>query len=146
MPDKWEYPYFCVWDSAFHAITLALIDPDFAKEQILLFTQPWYSKDNGQIPSCEFGFDEVNPPILAWAALKVDEIEHDIYGSPCDQKFLQLIFDNLQKTLDWWLKNNRLPKQSGETKEKYVGSKSVLSEHKYYSIAKDCYLGKHSGV
>jgi hypothetical protein len=120
MPDKWEYPYFCVWDSAFHAITLALIDPDFAKEQILLFTQPWYSKDNGQIPSCEFGFDEVNPPILSWAALKVDEIEHDIYGSPCDQKFLQLIFDNLQKTLDWWLKNNRLPKQSGETKEKYV--------------------------
>jgi hypothetical protein len=120
MPDKWEYPYFCVWDSAFHAITLALIDPDFAKEQILLFTQPWYSKDDGQIPSCEFGFDEVNPPILAWAALKVDEIEHDIYGSPCDQKFLQSIFDNLQKTLDWWLKNNRLPKQSGETKEKYV--------------------------
>ncbi|TRU99204.1 MAG: glucosidase [Microcystis wesenbergii Mw_QC_B_20070930_S4] len=120
MPDKWEYPYFCVWDSAFHAITLALIDPDFAKEQILLFTQPWYSKDDGQIPSCEFGFDEVNPPILAWAALKVDEIEHDIYGSPCDQKFLQSIFDNLQKTLDWWLKNNRLPKQSGETKDKYV--------------------------
>ncbi|MCU7244718.1 MAG: glucosidase [Microcystis aeruginosa WS75] len=120
MPDKWEYPYFCVWDSAFHAITLALIDPDFAKEQILLFTQSWYSKDDGQIPSCEFGFDEVNPPILAWAALKVDEIEHDIYGSPCDQKFLQSIFDNLQKTLDWWLKNNRLPKQSGETKDKYV--------------------------
>lgn len=110
MPDKWEYPYFCVWDSAFHGITLALIDPDFAKEQLCLFTKPWYMNPDGQIPSCEFNFNEVNPPILAWAGLKVDEIVQNIYGYPSDQEFLPLMFDNLTKNLDWWLDKNRLVK------------------------------------
>lgn len=120
MPDKWEYPYFCVWDSAFHAITLALIDPEFAKEQLRLFTEPWYMKPNGQIPSCEFNFNEVNPPILAWATLKVEEIEQDIYGSPCDPKFLLSMFDNLQKNLKWWFENNRPQRKTGEVRDKYL--------------------------
>ena len=109
MPDKWEYPYYCVWDSAFHAVTLALIDPDFAKEQLLLFTKPWYMHPSGQIPSCEFNFDEVNPPILAWGALKVYELENEIYApEKKDKQFLQKMFDTLLMNFTWWLSSKRL--------------------------------------
>lgn len=104
MPDKWEYPYYCVWDSAFHAVTFALIDPEFAKQQLLLFTQENYMHPEGQIPGCEFNFDDTNPPILAWAALKVYEAEQQIYGAEADVDFLSTIFNNLARNFKWWQK------------------------------------------
>ncbi|MDJ0599775.1 MAG: glucosidase [Crocosphaera sp.] len=126
MPDKWEYPYFCVWDSAFHAITLALIDPEFAKEQVKLFTTSRYMKHDGEMPSCEFNFGEGNPPILAWAALKVDEIAQDVYGDSCDKQFLKDIFDNLYSHLNWCWKQYRIPRQSGETEDRCLFSSGFL--------------------
>ncbi|MDJ0898844.1 MAG: glucosidase [Xenococcus sp. MO_188.B8] len=145
MPDKWEFPYFCVWDSAFHAVTLALIDPDFAKEQILLFTKPWYMKKNGQIPSCEFNFDELNPPILAWAALKVDEIEQEIYGPSSDQSFLPLIFDNLQKNLEWWFKTNKLDKKPGAKKDNYLFGAGFLGLDNISIVDRNQFLNPKQG-
>ncbi len=67
MPDKWEYPFFAAWDSAFHCIPLALVDPDFAKKQLDLFTREWYMKPDGQIPAYEWNFSDVNPPVHAWS-------------------------------------------------------------------------------
>ena len=69
MPDKWEYPWYAAWDLAFHCIPLALVDPEFAKEQLVLFTREWYMHPNGQIPAYEWAFNDVNPPVHAWAAL-----------------------------------------------------------------------------
>src|SRR5262249_44507128 len=71
MPDKWEYPWYAAWDLAFHTISLALVDPDFAKDQLVLFLREWYMHPNGQIPAYEWGFGDVNPPVHAWAALRV---------------------------------------------------------------------------
>ena len=71
MPDKWEYPWFAAWDLAFHMIPMARVDPDFAKQQLLLFLREWYMHPNGQIPAYEFAFGDVNPPVHAWAAWRV---------------------------------------------------------------------------
>ena len=71
MPDKWEYPWFAAWDLAFHCVPLAMLDPDFAKEQLILLGREWYQHPNGQIPAYEWAFGDVNPPVLAWAAWRV---------------------------------------------------------------------------
>jgi hypothetical protein len=75
MPDKWEYPWFAAWDTAFHVVPLAMIDPDFAKDQLLLLMREWYMHPNGQIPAYEWSFGDVNPPVHAWAAIRVYQIE-----------------------------------------------------------------------
>ena len=75
MPDKWEYPWFAAWDMAFHCVAFAMIDPDFAKDQLLLLTREWYMHPNGQIPAYEWAFGDVNPPVHAWAAIRVYQIE-----------------------------------------------------------------------
>ena len=75
MPDKWEYPWYAAWDLAFHCIPLALVDPEFAKEQLILFLREWYMHPNGQIPAYEWAFGDVNPPVHAWAAWRVYKIE-----------------------------------------------------------------------
>ena len=80
MPDKWEYPWYAAWDLAFHTIALALVDPDFAKEQLILFLREWYMHPNGQIPAYEWAFGDVNPPVHAWAAWRVYKIERRIRG------------------------------------------------------------------
>ena len=71
MPDKWEYPWYAAWDLAFHCVTFALIDPDFAKEQLILLLREWYMHPNGQIPAYEWAFSDVNPPVHALAAYRV---------------------------------------------------------------------------
>ena len=71
MPDKWEYPCFAAWDLAFHAVTIALIDADFAKQQLLQLGEPWYMHPNGQLPAYEENFSNANPPVHAWAAWRV---------------------------------------------------------------------------
>jgi mannosylglycerate hydrolase MGH1-like protein len=102
MPDKWEYPWYAAWDLAFHMIPLALIDPDFAKSQLLLFLREWYMHPNGQIPAYEWALGDVNPPVHAWAALRVYRIERKLRGAG-DRDFLQRVFHKLLLNFTWWV-------------------------------------------
>jgi hypothetical protein len=102
MPDKWEYPWFAAWDLAFHLIPLVVIDPDFAKLQLDRLTREWYMQPNGQLPAYEWAFGDVNPPVQAWAALRVYQIEQKIYGRS-DRQFLQRVFHKLLLNFTWWV-------------------------------------------
>ncbi len=102
MPDKWEYPWFAAWDMAFHCVPLAMIDPDFAKDQLLLLMREWYMHPNGQIPAYEWAFSDVNPPVHAWAAIRVYQIEHKMYGRR-DRAFLERVFQKLLLNFTWWV-------------------------------------------
>jgi hypothetical protein len=102
MPDKWEYPWFAAWDLAFHCITLALIDPDYAKEQLILLLREWYMHPNGQIPAYEWAFGDVDPPVHAWACLRVYQIDAKRAGAP-DLVFLERIFHKLLLYFTWWV-------------------------------------------
>jgi hypothetical protein len=102
VPDKWEYPWYAAWDLAFHCVPLALVDPDFAKEQILLLLREWYMHPNGQIPAYEWAFSDVNPPVLAWAAWRVYKIEKKRHGR-ADRRFLKRIFHKLLLNFTWWV-------------------------------------------
>ncbi|HEY2815699.1 MAG TPA: glucosidase [Casimicrobiaceae bacterium] len=102
MPDKWEFPWFASWDLAFHVVAFALIDPDFAKDQLLLLTREWYMHPNGQIPAYEWAFGDVNPPVHAWAAARVYQIEEKMYGRK-DRAFLERIFHKLMLNFTWWV-------------------------------------------
>ena len=102
MPDKWEYPWFAAWDLAFHCVPLAMIDPDFAKDQLLLLMREWYMHPNGQIPAYEWAFSDVNPPVHAWAAIRVYQIEQKMYGRG-DRKFLEKVFQKLLLNFTWWV-------------------------------------------
>jgi hypothetical protein len=102
MPDKWEYPWFAAWDTAFHVIAFAMIDPDFAKQQLLLLTREWYMHPNGQMPAYEWAFGDANPPVHAWAAIRVYQIEQKIYGRT-DRAFLERIFQKLLINFTWWV-------------------------------------------
>jgi hypothetical protein len=102
MPDKWEYPWFAVWDLAFHVIPLAAIDPDFAKLQLDRLTREWYMQPNGQLPAYEWAFGDVNPPVQAWAALQVYQIEQKYYGKR-DRPFLERVFHKLMLNFTWWV-------------------------------------------
>jgi hypothetical protein len=102
MPDKWEYPWYAAWDLAFHTIPLALVDPDFAKEQLVLFLREWYMHPNGQIPAYEWAFGDVNPPVHAWAAWRVYKIDKRLRGRG-DREFLERIFQKLLLNFTWWV-------------------------------------------
>lgn len=102
MPDKWEYPYFCAWDTSFHCIPMLLIDPDFAKRQIELLTREWYLHPNGQLPAYEWNFSDVNPPVLAWSAWRAYKIDGKMSGKP-DRDFLRGIFNKLLLNFTWWV-------------------------------------------
>ncbi|MEO8648183.1 MAG: glucosidase [Acidobacteriota bacterium] len=102
MPDKWEYPWYAAWDLAFHCIPLALVDPDFAKHQLILMLREWYMHPNGQIPAYEWAFGDVNPPVHAWAAMRVYQIEKKIRGKG-DRKFLARAFQKLLINFTWWV-------------------------------------------
>jgi Glycosyl hydrolase family 63 C-terminal domain len=102
MPDKWEYPWYAVWDLAFHCVPLALVDSDFAKEQLILMLREWYMHPNGKIPAYEWSFDNVNPPVHAWAAWRVYKIEKKRRGKG-DREFLERIFHKLLLNFTWWV-------------------------------------------
>ena len=102
MPDTWEYPWYASWDLAFHCIALALVDPEFAKHQLTLFLREWYMHPNGQIPAYEWALGDVNPPVHAWAALRVYKIEKRIRGK-ADRTFLERIFHKLLLNFNWWV-------------------------------------------
>ena len=102
MPDKWEYPWYAAWDLAFHCIALGLVDPDFAKQQLVLFVREWYLHANGQIPAYEWAFGDVNPPVHAWAAWRVYKIEKRLRGKG-DRAFLEMVFHKLLLNFTWWV-------------------------------------------
>jgi hypothetical protein len=101
MPDKWEYPWYAAWDLAFHMIPFARIDPDFAKEQLLLFLREWYMHPNGQIPAYEFAFGDVNPPVHAWAVWRVYKMTGP--RGKRDRLFLERAFQKLLLNFTWWV-------------------------------------------
>jgi hypothetical protein len=102
MPDTWEFPWYAAWDLAFHVIPLTLIDPDFAKRQLLQLTREWYMHPNGELPAYEWAFGDVNPPVHAWAALRVFRIERKLRGKG-DYIFLERVFQKLLMTFTWWV-------------------------------------------
>ena len=102
MPDKWEYPWFAAWDLAFHCAPLALVDVDFAKQQVELLLSTRYLHPNGQIPAYEWNFSDVNPPVTAWAALLVYEREAEIRGAG-DRDFVARVFGRLLTNFTWWV-------------------------------------------
>ncbi len=102
MPDKWEYPWYAAWDLAFHCIPMAVVDPTFAKHQLLLVMREWYMKPDGQLPSYEWNFSDVNPPVQAWAALQVYNIEKRQKGVG-DIDFLKRVFQKLLINFTWWI-------------------------------------------
>src|SRR5439155_3648151 len=102
MPDKWEYPWYAAWDLAFHCIPLALVDPAFAKDQLILMLREWYMHPNGQIPAYEWAFGDVNPPVHAWAAWRVYKIDKKRKGVG-DRQFLERVFHKLLLNFTWWV-------------------------------------------
>ncbi len=98
MPDTWEYPWFAAWDMAFHCVALAHVDPAFAKYQLTLLCREWFQHPNGALPAYEWSFDDVNPPVQAWAALQVFAID-----GGRDVAFLGRIFDKLLVNFTWWV-------------------------------------------
>ncbi len=102
MPDKWEYPWYAAWDLAFHCIPLSLVDSEFAKQQLILLLREWYMHPNGQIPAYEWAFGDVNPPVHAWAALRVYKIEAKQKGV-ADRDFLERVFHKLLLNFTWWV-------------------------------------------
>lgn len=102
MPDKWEYPWYAAWDLAFHCVPLALVDADFAKEQLVLLLREWYMHPNGQIPAYEWSFSDVNPPVHAWAAWRVYKIDKKRSGRG-DTAFLEKVFHKLLLNFTWWV-------------------------------------------
>ena len=102
MPDKWEYPWYAAWDLAFHCVPLALVDCDFAKEQLVLLLREWYMHPNGQLPAYEWAFGDVNPPVHAWAAWRVYKIDKKRNGKG-DRAFLERVFHKLLLNFTWWV-------------------------------------------
>ena len=102
MPDTWEYPWFAAWDTAFHCLPLALIDAEFAKQQLDVMTREWYMHPNGQLPAYEWAFGDVNPPVHAWATWRIYKIERKMTGKG-DRLFLERLFQKLLLNFTWWV-------------------------------------------
>jgi hypothetical protein len=104
MPDKWEYPWYAAWDLAFHCVPLAMIDPEFAKRQLLLLTKEWYMHPSGKLPAYEWAFGDVNPPVHAWATWRVYQVDRDHHsGGKGDIMFLKRVFHKLLLNFTWWV-------------------------------------------
>lgn len=102
MPDKWEYPWYAAWDLAFHMIPISLVDPEWSKRQLVLMLREWYTHPSGQLPAYEWNFGDVNPPVHAWAVLRVYKITAKAQGTP-DVSFLERCFHKLMLNFTWWV-------------------------------------------
>ena len=102
MPDTWEYPWYAAWDLAFQSLTFALVDPEFAKHQLILLTREWYMHPNGQLPAYEWEFSDANPPVHAWAAFRVYQMDKTLTGVG-DRAFLERVFHKLMLNFTWWV-------------------------------------------
>jgi hypothetical protein len=103
MPDKWEYPWYAAWDLAFHCIPFAMMDSEFAKDQLDLLTREWYMHPNGQLPAYEWAFGDVSPPVHAWATWRVFQIDRKQRGDQGDLRFLERVFHKLLLNFTWWV-------------------------------------------
>jgi hypothetical protein len=119
MPDTWEYPWYAAWDLAFHCVVLARLDPCFAKEQLIMLCREWYMHPNGQLPAYEWALGDVNPPVHAWAALRVFEIAGDD-----DYRFLERIFHKLLINFTWWV-NRKDPDGSNLFEGGFLGLDNI---------------------
>jgi hypothetical protein len=123
MPDKWEYPWYAAWDLAFHCVNIAIIDPDFAKDQLVLLLREWYMNPNGQLPAYEWAFSDVNPPVHAWAAWRVYKIERRVRGV-ADRGFLEKVFHKLLLNFTWWV-NRKDPEGSNIFQGGFLGLDNI---------------------
>jgi len=101
MPDKWEYPWFAAWDLAFHVVPFSQIDPEYAKQQMILLLREWYMHANGELPAYEFAFDDVNPPVHAWACYRIYKMTGP--RGHRDRTFLERVFHKLLINFTWWV-------------------------------------------
>ncbi len=103
VPDKWEYPWFAAWDLAFHCVALAGVDPELAKAQLILLLREWYMHPNGQLPAYEWNLGDANPPVHAWAAWRVFQIDRERHDGRGDRAFLERVFHKLLINFTWWV-------------------------------------------
>jgi len=140
MPDPWEYPWFAAWDLAFHCIPLSHVDPAFAKHQLLLMLREWFMHPNGQLPAYEWKFEDVNPPVHAWAALSV------FHGSgDHDYTFLEKAFHKLLLNFSWWV--NRKDSQGANVFEGgFLGLDNIGAFDRSSDIPSGGYLAQSDGT
>ena len=144
MPDAWEYPWFAAWDLAFHCVTLALIDPAFAKAQLVLLTQSRFLHPNGQIPAYEWNFSDTNPPVHALAALQIYDIDRARCGTP-DTLFLRRVFHKLILNFTWWV--NREDEQGRNIFEGgFLGLDNISLFNRSGELPEGGHLGQADGT
>ncbi|MEI6947558.1 glucosidase [Paraflavisolibacter sp. H34] len=144
MPDKWEYPWYAVWDLAFQCISLAVADPTFAKHQLLLVMREWYMKPDGQLPAYEWNFGDVNPPVHAWAAMQIYNIEKKQKGTG-DIVFLKKIFQKLLINFTWWI--NRKDRHGNNIFEGgFLGLDNIGVFNRSYPLSSEMQLEQADGT
>ncbi len=150
MPDKWEYPWFAAWDLAFHTVTLAHIDPEFAKHQLIRLGHVWYLNSNGQLPAYEWNFGDTNPPVHGWAAWRVFQIDRKHRRlqdpkDPGDLFFLARVFQKLLLNFTWWVNkkdaNGRNLFQGG-----FLGLDNIGCLNRDEPLPKGGYLSQSDGT
>jgi hypothetical protein len=144
MPDKWEYPWYACWDLAFHCLALALIDPDFAKDQLILFLREWYMAPSGQLPAYEWNFSDVNPPVHAWAAWRVYKIAARIQGKP-DRNFLVRVFHKLLLNFTWWV-NRKDPQGNNVFEGGFLGLDNIGVFDRSMQLGPGSYVEQSDGT
>lgn len=144
MPDKWEYPWYAAWDLAFHCVPLALVDSDFAKEQLVLITREWYQHPNGQLAAYEWAFGDVNPPVQAWAAWRVYKIEKKRTGIG-DIAFLERMFHKLMLNFTWWV-NRKDPEGHNVFQGGFLGLDNIGVFNRDAPLPTGGFLGQADGT
>ncbi|HUO35234.1 MAG TPA: hypothetical protein VMU43_09605 [Candidatus Acidoferrum sp.] len=144
MPDKWEYPWYAAWDLAFHCVAMAIIDSDFAKEQLILFLREWYMHPNGQLPAYEWNFSDVNPPVHAWAAWRVYKIEGRIRGK-YDRVFLERVFHKLLLNFTWWV-NRKDPSGMNVFEGGFLGLDNIGVFDRSQPLGPDSFVEQSDGT
>lgn len=144
MPDKWEYPWYAAWDLAFHCVPMAMIDPNFAKHQILLIMREWYMKPDGQLPAYEWNFSDVNPPVQAWSALQVYQLEKNKTGIG-DINFLKKVFHKLMINFTWWI-NRKDPNGNNIFEGGFLGLDNIGVFNRSLQLHSDANLEQADGT
>ncbi len=144
MPDKWEYPWYAAWDLGFQTIAMTLIDPIFAKHQLLLIMREWYMKPDGQIPAYEWNFSDVNPPVQAWAAWQVYQLEKKMTGKG-DIVFLKKIFQKLLINFTWWI-NRKDANGNNMFEGGFLGLDNIGVFNRSHRISSDMQLEQADGT